>query len=76
MLNKKPKRIGLNLRITKKVQKRLKRLQILGDIPSTSEVVRRALAVYETLLEHYVTGGGIVLVSRDGKQEKYLVMEP
>ena len=52
--------------------KRIERLQTLSESESKTEVVRRALAVYEALLEHRERGGNAIL--RGKKVDEILIL--
>ncbi len=71
MKEKQPKdhRVRLNLTVTPKVRERLERLQRESDAETLTEVVRRALAVYDDLLSVRRTGGRIIIESSDGTLE-------
>ena len=62
-------RIRLNLAITPTVHDRLQRLREMSDSESVTEVVRRAMAVYDLVLSHMSDGGQIVLRHKDGSDE-------
>lgn len=66
-------RVRLNLTITPRVRDRLERLQTVSDAESLTEVVRRALAIYDDLLEVRRGGGRIVLEYADGRAESLRV---
>ena len=49
-------------------------VQQRSNAASLTEVLRRSLALYDMLTEHVRRGGGIVLVDRDGKEEKLWIL--
>jgi hypothetical protein len=49
-------------------------VQQRSNAASLTEVLRRSLALYDLITEHVVEGGGIVLVDRDGKEEKLRIL--
>ncbi len=71
---KKNERIRLNLAITPEVQDRLTRLQELSGSESTTEVIRRALAVYDLLLTHIEQGGKVILRHEGGEEETVRIL--
>ena len=66
--NKKEK-IRLNLDLTPQVKERLRHLQDRTDSASLTEVIRRALALYEIAIAHLEKNGRIVLENKDGSTE-------
>jgi hypothetical protein len=64
----------LNLRISPTEQKRLQRLEKLSDAASATEVIRRALAVYEHLWNAKQGEVRILLRDRDGKETDLLLL--
>ena len=48
----------------------MQEVQHRSHAASSTEVLRRALALYDLVTEHTVDGGDIVLVDSKGKQEK------
>ncbi|MCP4550401.1 MAG: ribbon-helix-helix protein, CopG family [bacterium] len=56
----------LNLEVTRSVRERLNRLLDLCEAESLTEVIRRALATYEALLEQQASGSEIVIRPKDG----------
>lgn len=63
-------RIRLNLVVNRQVKDRIDHLQELSEATSITEVVRRALAVYEELLKIREEGGQLVV---EGKGERELL---
>jgi hypothetical protein len=63
-------RIRLNLAVTLGVKERIERLQEASDGASMTEVIRRALATYETLLEVQAEGGQLVIETPSGERER------
>ena len=61
-------RIRINLAVSPAVKERIVRLQEISEAETLTEVVRRALAGYERLLEIQKSGGRILLEDRDGAQ--------
>jgi cell division protein ZapA (FtsZ GTPase activity inhibitor) len=66
-----PKR--LNMQITDDVDDRLQRLRARNGSITTTEVFRRALAVYEKLLDTVEAGGEVVLKDADGRERVLVV---
>ena len=68
---KRPDRIRLNLDMAPEGRARLEELRVKTSADSLSEVVRRALAVYDVLITH---GGRVPkLVMEDGTTEKLVL---
>lgn len=62
-------RIRLSLAVTPQVKGRLDRLLEQTEAESITEVIRRALAIYEELVEVKRSGGRVVLESKTGARE-------
>jgi hypothetical protein len=62
-------RIRLNLAITPTVHDRLQRLREISESETITEVVRRAMAVYDLVLTHVSAGGDVILRHPDGREE-------
>lgn len=62
-------RIHLHLVISTAVKKRLEALQTMTEAESLTEVIRRALAVYEALIEVRNRGGRVILEDEKRKSE-------
>ena len=62
-------RIRLNLAITPTVHDRLQRLREISGSETATEVVRRAMAVYDLVLTHVAEGGEVILRHPDGREE-------
>jgi hypothetical protein len=63
-------KVRLNLDLSPKVKDQLSELQTRTDAASLVEVIRRALAVYDMLLDHEATNGKIILENADGTRER------
>lgn len=61
-------RIRLNLVVSRQIKDRVERLQALSEATSITEVIRRALAIYEELLQIRQEGGQLV-VEGDGERQ-------
>jgi hypothetical protein len=68
--------VRLNLEISQQVRDRIDRIRVLTEADTTTEVIRRALSVYEALLG--ATGltmrGRLVLKMEDGTERDLLLM--
>lgn len=71
--NKPGGRDRLNLAITPAVTKRLDRLQKETEAASKTEVIQRALAVYEKLVELHQNGRAVFLRDEYGKEHQLLL---
>ncbi len=61
-------RIRLNLVVNPQVKARIERLQKLSEGSSLTEVIRRALAVYEEILKIREEGADLIVESSDGQK--------
>jgi len=52
----------------------MQRVQKRSNAASLTEVLRRALALYDLITEHVSEGGDIVLVDRAGTKEKLRIL--
>ena len=66
-------KVRLNLEVSPTVRDRLEYLQKESEAESMTEVIRRALAVYELLLAHRGAGGEVLLRS-SGDPDRQLVL--
>ncbi len=57
----------INLELTSKTFDNIDRLQELSNAASKTEVIARALALYDVVLEHRNTGGRVVLEKDDDR---------
>ncbi len=67
----KGKSVRMNFRMSQQTKERLVRLQVETGTTMT-DVVRRALALYDMALENERAGGETLLVSREGKERRIL----
>ena len=67
-------RVRLNLDLPEETKQRLEGLRDITHADSMSEVVRRALAVYEFLLEEKTDGGVTIMRSRDGTERQLKIL--
>lgn len=64
-------KVRLNLEIPERVRERLVRVQELSEADSLTEVIRRALSVYDALLTTVrETGAKVVLRDPDGTEQE------
>ncbi len=70
----KQERIRLSLTVTPAVRDRLERIQNNCEAESITEVIRRALAVYEDLLSVRRNGGKVLLKLPNGETESLRVI--
>ena len=64
-----PERARLSLDVTQRVKDQLSELMNRTDAGSITEVIRRALALYDLATEHECEGGTIVFHHADGHDE-------
>src|SRR5262245_57595881 len=63
-------KVRLNLDLPERVRERLERLQVLSEADSLTEVIKRALSVYDALLTSTrEEGGKLILRKEDGSEE-------
>lgn len=65
--------VRLTIEVTKPVRDRLGRLKAMSGARSTAEVIRRALASYEALLEAKERGEPILVREADGTERELLI---
>ncbi len=66
-------KVRLNLEVSEAVRDRLDGLKDRSGAESLTEVIRRALAVYDHLVLHSQAGGSVVLINSDGSREKLVL---
>ena len=69
-----PEKVRLNLEFAPQIYDQMQEVQQRSHAASLTEVLRRSLALYDLVTEHIVDGGDIVLVNRNGKQEKLHIL--
>ena len=62
-------RIRLNLAITPAVRDRIDRLQELSEAETITEVIRRAVSLYEELLQARLAGSKIMIEHKNGDRD-------
>lgn len=67
-------RARLSLDIPQAVRDQLSRLEKLTDSGSITEVVRRALNLYELIATLQKKGGKVIIQHKDGTQETYRIV--
>jgi hypothetical protein len=67
-------RVRLNLEFPPQIYEQLQEVQRRSNAASLTEVLRRALALYDLVTEHVGEGGKLVLEDRDGKGEKLRIL--
>ncbi len=67
-------RVRLNLEFPPQIYEQMQAVQERSNAASLTEVLRRALALYDLITEHVGEGGDIVLVDRDGTKEKLRIL--
>lgn len=68
------KKIRLNLDLTATVKDQLDKLQIRTEASSLTEVIRRALAVYDLMIEQEEMNGKIFLEDKNGERERLRII--
>jgi hypothetical protein len=64
-----PEKARLSFEVPKKVRDQLDDLVSRSSASSFTEVVRKALALYDLVLEHSSEGGDVVLRDKNGREE-------
>lgn len=67
-------RVRLSLDITPRVREQLTDLEKKTEAGSITEVVRRALALYDLVVEHQGEGGKLIFKHTDGEEESLRVL--
>lgn len=67
-------RVRLNLELESSVRDRLETLQERSGAATMTEVIRRALAVYEVVLQASEDGERVVVQSREGKERQLVLL--
>jgi hypothetical protein len=67
-------RVRLSLDITPRVREQLTHLEAKTEAGSITEVVRRALALYDLIMEHQDEGGKLIFKHMDGDEETLRVL--
>ncbi len=62
-------RTRLSLDVSPKVREQLDHLEARTEAGSITEVIRRALSLYDLVTEHQVEGGKLVFRHADGDEE-------
>jgi hypothetical protein len=68
----KSKRLNLDLAVP--LHRRLERIQKHTEADSVSEVIRRAVRVYDAILDAQADGSRVVVIDQDGTQRELLVV--
>lgn len=63
----------LSLEMTKTAKERIVSLITRTDATSMTEVIRRALSVYDVIVKHIAEGGTIIL-KKDGNPDEKLIL--
>ena len=66
-------KVRLNLELPERVRERLERVRVMSEADSLTEVIRRALSVYDTLLTTTIEEGGKVILQVDGKERELII---
>ena len=67
-------RVRLSLDVTPKVREQLDLLETRTEAGSITEVIRRALALYDLVIEHQSEGGKLIFQHADGSKESLRVL--
>lgn len=75
MARSKEERTRLNLSISSKVRARLDELEKMSDSENTTEVIRRAIAVYDHILTEQTERDAHVVLKYPSDEERFLVFK-
>ncbi len=64
----------LNLELPERVRTRIEQIRVLAEADSMSEVIRRAISVYATLLRVTQDGDRLVLRSANGEERELVLL--
>lgn len=67
-------RVRLSLDVTPRVREQLGDLETRTEAGSITEVIRRALALYDLVIEHQGEGGKLIFRHSDGEDEVLKVL--
>lgn len=67
-------RVRLSLDLSPRVKVQLKDLEVKTEAGSLTEVIRRALALYDLVVEHQAEGGKLIFQDADGNAEVLRVL--
>ena len=67
-------KVRLNLELNSIARDQLERVQKRIHSPSLTEIIRRALALFDLFTEHTARGGEIVFKHPDGEEEKLHIL--
>lgn len=67
-------RVRLSLDVTPRVREQLDLLETRTEAGSITEVIRRALALYDLVIEHQAGGGKLIFRHADGEDESLKVL--
>jgi len=66
-------RVRLNLELPVRVRDQLERLKELSEADSLTEVIRRALRIFELLLEMRASKASIIIRAKDGSEKEIII---
>ena len=69
-----PAKIRLNLEFTPPIHEQMQVVQQRSHAASLTEMLRRAVALYDLITEHVTEGGEIILRNRKGEDEKLRIL--
>jgi hypothetical protein len=69
-----PAKIRLNLEFPPAIHQQMQVVQHRSHAASLTEMLRRAIALYDLITEHVTDGGEIILRNRKGEDEKLRIL--
>jgi hypothetical protein len=67
-------KIRLNLEFTPPIHQQMQAVQVRSHASSLTEMLRRAVALYDLITEHCTHGGEIILRNSKGQDEKLKIL--
>lgn len=68
------KRVRLNLELPVRVRDQLERLRKMSEADSLTEVIRRAVRIFELLLEMRAAKATIIVRAKDGSEKEIIII--
>lgn len=73
--NAEEKKVRINIEVSPRVREKLGELQKRSEASSLTEVIRRALALYDLAVETVDQGGQLVIEHKNGTEERLVLLE-
>lgn len=66
-------KVRLSLKLAPGARQRLEELQQISEAESLTDVVRRALALYEMAVKNEIAGGETILRTKDNQEQRIII---